>query len=58
MENEMFSKSMTIAEFDDELAQAISAEQRRQEDHIELIASENYASPCLLYTSPSPRDSA
>lgn len=48
MENEMFSKSMTIAEFDDELAQAISAEQRRQEDHIELIASENYASPRVL----------
>ena len=44
----MFSKSMTIAEFDDELAQAISAEQRRQEDHIELIASENYASPRVL----------
>ncbi len=44
----MFSKSMTIAGFDDELFQAISAEQRRQEDHIELIASENYASPRVL----------
>lgn len=44
----MFSKSMTIADFDDELAQAISSEQRRQEDHIELIASENYASPRVL----------
>jgi len=44
----MFSNSMTIAGFDDELFQAISAEQRRQEDHIELIASENYASPRVL----------
>jgi glycine hydroxymethyltransferase len=44
----MFKKSMTIADFDDELNQAIQAEHRRQEDHIELIASENYASPCVL----------
>ena len=44
----MFSNSMTIAGFDDELFQAISAEQGRQEDHIELIASENYASPRVL----------
>ncbi|MGR8932790.1 MAG: serine hydroxymethyltransferase [Gammaproteobacteria bacterium] len=41
----MFNKSMTIAGFDDELFQAIEAERRRQEDHIELIASENYSSP-------------
>jgi glycine hydroxymethyltransferase len=44
----MFSKQMTIAGFDDELAAAIAGEIRRQEQHIELIASENYASPRVL----------
>ncbi|OAI24055.1 MULTISPECIES: serine hydroxymethyltransferase [Methylomonas] len=44
----MFNASMTIAGFDDELNQAIANERRRQEDHIELIASENYASPRVL----------
>lgn len=44
----MFSKDMTIAGFDDELAAAIAAESVRQEEHIELIASENYASPRVL----------
>jgi len=44
----MFSKTMTIAGFDDELAAAIQAEERRQEQHIELIASENYASPRVM----------
>ena len=44
----MFSKDMTIAGFDDELAAAIAAENRRQEEHIELIASENSASPRVL----------
>src|SRR5882672_8281761 len=44
----MFNASMTIAGFDPELAQAILGEQRRQEDHVELIASENYASPRVL----------
>jgi glycine hydroxymethyltransferase len=44
----MFSKAMTIAGFDDELAEAISNEARRQEEHIELIASENYASPRVM----------
>jgi glycine hydroxymethyltransferase len=44
----MFAKNMTVAGFDPELAQAIAAEARRQEDHIELIASENYASPRVL----------
>jgi glycine hydroxymethyltransferase len=37
-----------IADFDGELWAAISAEQQRQEDHVELIASENYASPRVL----------
>ena len=44
----MFSKDMTIAGFDDELAAAIAAEVKRQEEHIELIASENYASPRVM----------
>ena len=44
----MFKKSMTIKGFDDELFQAIQEERQRQEDHIELIASENYASPRVL----------
>ena len=39
---------MTIAGFDPELAKAIADERSRQEDHIELIASENYASPRVL----------
>jgi glycine hydroxymethyltransferase len=39
---------MAIAGFDPELSQAIAGERARQEDHIELIASENYASPRVL----------
>ena len=39
---------MTISGFDDELAQAIQNEEIRQEEHIELIASENYASPRVM----------
>ena len=44
----MFDKSMSIAGFDDELLAAINAEERRQEAHIELIASENYCSPRVM----------
>ncbi len=44
----MFSQDMRIAGFDPELAHAIAAETQRQEDHIELIASENYTSPRVL----------
>ena len=44
----MFHRSRTLAQEDPELAAAIAAEDRRQEDHIELIASENYASPAVL----------
>jgi glycine hydroxymethyltransferase len=44
----MFPASMRIAGFDPELAAALDHERRRQEDHIELIASENYASPRVL----------
>lgn len=49
----MFDKQYTIAGFDDALWQAIQAEGRRQEDHIELIASENYASPRVLQAQGS-----
>ena len=44
----MFDSSMTIAGFDDALFGAIEEEERRQEEHIELIASENYASPRVM----------
>ena len=44
----MFPKDCTIAGYDDELAKAIANEARRQEDHVELIASENYASPRVM----------
>jgi glycine hydroxymethyltransferase len=44
----MFSADQTIAAFDPELKAALDAESQRQEDHIELIASENYASPRVL----------
>ncbi|MEO1202996.1 MAG: serine hydroxymethyltransferase, partial [Pseudomonadota bacterium] len=40
----MFDPSLTIDQFDPELARALDAEARRQEEHVELIASENYAS--------------
>ena len=44
----MFPSTLQIAGYDDELARAIAAERQRQEDHVELIASENYASPRVL----------
>src|SRR3990167_3561819 len=44
----MYSKQDTIQNFDPELWSALEQETRRQEDHIELIASENYASPRVL----------
>ena len=44
----MFSSQMTIAGYDDELWTAMQSEVRRQEEHIELIASENYASPRVM----------
>lgn len=46
--NPMFTKDMTIAGFDDEIAKAIADEEKRQETHIELIASENYCSPRVM----------
>ncbi|MGB5762361.1 MAG: serine hydroxymethyltransferase, partial [Sedimenticolaceae bacterium] len=44
----MFSKEMRIEGYDDELFAAIKSEERRQEEHIELIASENYTSPRVM----------
>ena len=44
----MFSLDMKIAGYDDDLWRAVTNEERRQEEHIELIASENYASPRVM----------
>jgi len=44
----MYPKSMSIAGFDSELMSAMQAEATRQEEHIELIASENFTSPRVL----------
>ncbi|MDZ5433297.1 serine hydroxymethyltransferase [Pseudomonas fluorescens] len=44
----MFHKSLTLSDFDPVLAEAINREVKRQEDHIELIASENYTSPQVM----------
>ncbi|MGE8307215.1 MAG: serine hydroxymethyltransferase, partial [Pseudomonas kermanshahensis] len=44
----MFHKSLTLSDFDPALQEAISREVQRQEDHIELIASENYTSPQVM----------
>lgn len=49
----MFTKQITLAEFDPELWQALQNELKRQEEHLELIASENYASPNVLATQGS-----
>ncbi|MEJ2273911.1 MAG: serine hydroxymethyltransferase [Woeseiaceae bacterium] len=44
----MFDTSKTIGSFDPEIAKAIDLEHQRQEEHIELIASENYTSPLVM----------
>ncbi|MBA0206497.1 serine hydroxymethyltransferase [Pectobacterium aroidearum] len=44
----MYDVSLTLTDFDPELADAIRHEEQRQETHIELIASENYASPLVM----------
>ncbi len=49
----MFTKEMTIAGFDDELWQSMEKERVRQEEHIELIASENYTSPRVMQAQGS-----
>ena len=49
----MFDKSMQISGYDDDLWAAIQDEERRQEEHIELIASENYTSPRVMQAQGS-----
>lgn len=49
----MFAKDHTIARIDPELWSAIQHENRRQEEHIELIASENYCSPAVMQAQGS-----
>ncbi len=49
----MYSLKDTVETFDEEVWHAIEQEYRRQEDHIELIASENYASPRVLHAQGS-----
>ncbi len=49
----MYTKDMKIEGFDDEVWTAIEAERRRQEEHIELIASENYTSPRVMQAQGS-----
>lgn len=49
----MFSRDLTIARFDPEIYAAIEQEAQRQEDHIELIASENYTSPAVMQAQGS-----
>jgi len=49
----MFDKSCDISSFDDALSKAIKAESKRQEEHIELIASENYTSPRVMQAQGS-----
>ena len=44
----MYDTSLTLTDFDPELAEAVQHEECRQEDHVELIASENYASPLVM----------
>ena len=44
----MFDNKQTLADFDPDIWQSIQSEERRQEEHLELIASENYASPLVL----------
>ncbi len=44
----MFSKSVTLAHYDPDLAAAIAQEDKRQQDHVELIASENYVSCAVM----------
>src|SRR5688572_22636734 len=49
----MYALKDSVESFDPELWRAIEQEYRRQEDHIELIASENYASPRVLHAQGS-----
>ncbi len=44
----MFKSNTSLSEFDPEISAAIEAERSRQEQHIELIASENHTSPLVM----------
>ena len=52
----MFDRNMTIEGFDDAIFAAIGEEERRQEEHIELIASENYTSPRVMQAQGTSAD--
>lgn len=49
----MYQRNLSIANFDPEIAKALDGELQRQEDHLELIASENYASPLVMQVQGS-----
>ena len=49
----MFSRSVTVESYDPEVAKAIAQEVERQQDHVELIASENYVSPAVMQAQGS-----
>ena len=49
----MFSKDMNVADFDPQVWDAIQKEEKRQHQHVELIASENYTSPAVMQTQGS-----
>lgn len=49
----MFDKNLTLDKVDPELFEAIKKEEQRQEEHIELIASENYTSPAVMQAQGS-----
>src|SRR5437773_12433179 len=49
----MFAKDLTLAKVDPELWSAIQQENHRQQEHIELIASENYTSPAVMQAQGS-----
>ena len=49
----MFKSDISLSEFDPEISAAIEAEKTRQEEHIELIASENHTSPLIMETQGS-----
>ena len=49
----MFPRDVRIETYDPELAKAIAAETQRQEDHVELIASENFTSPAVMRANGS-----
>ena len=52
----MLKREMNIADYDAELWQAMEQEKVRQEEHIELIASENYTSPRVMQAQGSHRN--